>query len=123
MKKTITSKKKGPMTEAEVKELVRIRINEILKSKQVSMRTLSIQLGFSEGYINQIMNNDMMPSLSSIIMLCNSVNMSLSDFFNCEELLPLEYYEVSDKVKQLSVPRLEALSVLLNDVVQKTPPA
>lgn len=111
------------MTEAEVKELVRIRINEILKSKKVSMRTLSIQLGFSEGYINQIMNNDMMPSLSSIIMLCNSVNMSLSDFFNCEELLPLEYYEVSDKVKQLSVPRLEALSVLLNDVVQKTPPA
>lgn len=103
------------MTEAEVKILIRDRINDLLNSKNTTMRNLSRQLGFSDGYINQIINNGMMPSLQAIITICEASNMSLCDFFNQSETYPLEYYKVNEELKKMSAKRLEALYTLIDD--------
>lgn len=103
------------MTEAEVKILIRDRINDLLNSRNTTMRNLSRQLGFSDGYINQIINNGMMPSLQAVITICEASNMSLCDFFNKSEKYPLEYYKVNEELKKMSVNRLEALYTLISD--------
>ena len=54
------------MTEKEARTLIQNRIIFLLNSENLSMRGLSTQLGLSESYINQVLNNDMMPSLSII---------------------------------------------------------
>lgn len=103
------------MTEAEVKILIRNRLNDLLNSRNTTMRNLSRQLGFSDGYINQVMNNDMMPSLPAIIAICEATNMSLRDFFDASETYPLEYYKVNEALKKMSAERLEALYILIDD--------
>ena len=106
------------MTEQEARELIQNRIIFLLNSENLSMRGLSAQLGLSESYINQVLNNDMMPSLSIIIELCELCNMTLSEFFNTDNIYPVEYYQVNEEVKKLSVPRLNALYILLHDEIE-----
>jgi transcriptional regulator with XRE-family HTH domain len=101
------------MNEAETKALIRSRINDLLNTKYITMRNLSRQLGFSDGYMNQIMNNNMMPSLPAIISLCEASNMSLSEFFDESKQYPLEYYQVNEELKKMSAKRLAALYTLI----------
>ena len=109
------------MTEEQVKTIVKKRINDLMNAKDISMRNLSIQLGFSDGYINQIMNNDMMPSLHNIIILCEAMHMTLSDFFSDDEVYSIEYYKLSEELKKMSDRRLEAIYTALCDINEEEP--
>ena len=103
------------MTEQELKDLIKERINDLMEKRGSNMRSLSRSLGFSEGYINQIMNNNMMPSLSAVLMLAEAMNMTPSEFLDNSEKRPLEYYKVNKDIQNLSAKRLEALSILLQE--------
>ena len=119
MRKENVGKEPG-MTEAEIKKLIKDRINALLNAKDTTMRQLSHELGFSDGYLNQIMNNDMTPSLQAILAISEACNMSVSDFFNVENAYPLEYYKVNKELQKMSVARLEALYILICDAVDKS---
>ena len=61
------------------------------------------------------MNNNMMPSLSAVLMLAEAMNMTPSEFLDNSEKRPLEYYKVNKDIQNLSAKRLEALSILLQE--------
>ncbi|MBQ8984069.1 MAG: helix-turn-helix transcriptional regulator [Lachnospiraceae bacterium] len=103
------------MTEQELKDLIKTRVNDLLNKRNTTMRSLSKNLGFSEGYINQIMNNNMMPSLQAILVLADAMDMTLSEFFDNSVRYPIEYYRVNKEVQKLSARRLEALNILLHE--------
>ena len=109
------------MTEEQVKTIVKKRINDLMNAKNISMRNLSIQLGFSDGYINQIMNNDMTPSLHNIIILSDSMHMTLSEFFSDDKVYSIEYYKLSKELKKMSDKRLEAIYTALCDINEEEP--
>jgi len=108
------------MTEQELKDLIKTRVNDLMNKRNTTMRSLSKSLGFSEGYINQIMNNNMMPSLQAVIVLADAMHMTLCEFFDNSVKYPIEYYRVNKEVQKLSVKRLEALNILLNEEVEFT---
>ena len=103
------------MTDAEVKEHIQKKIIFLLNSNNTSMRRLSIQLGLSDSYLNQVLNNNMMPSLHTINNICQFYDLSLSEFFDAKEEYPVEYYRVTKELKNLSASRLQALYVLLHE--------
>jgi transcriptional regulator with XRE-family HTH domain len=103
------------MTDSEAKELIKWRINSLLNTKFKTMRSLSRKAGFSDGYMNQIMNNNMMPSISAILSLCDASDMTLSEFFDDSAVYPLEYYKVTKELQKMSAKRLDALYTLLTE--------
>jgi transcriptional regulator with XRE-family HTH domain len=103
------------MNENDVQNLIRLRVNNLLTTRNTTMRKLSRQLGFSDGYLNQIMNNNMMPSIQAIMSLCEASNMTLSEFFDETKTYPLEYYRVNKEIQKLSSKRLDALYTLIAD--------
>ena len=103
------------MTEQEARALIQNRIIYILNTENISMRGLSSMLDLSEGYINRVLNNDMIPSLSILMELAELCNMTISEFFDMNVIYPLEYYQVNEEVKKLPVSKLNALYVLLHD--------
>ncbi len=103
------------MTEQELKDLIKTRVADLISDRGTTMRALSKSLGFSEGYINQIMNNNMMPSLQAVIVIAEAMHMTLSEFFDNSVKYPIEYYRVNKEVQKLSAKRLEALNILLNE--------
>ena len=79
------------------------------------MRKLSIQLGLSDSYISQVLNNDMLPSMHMIIALCDYYGIPLKDFFDESVQYPIEYYRLLEELKKLSIPKMNGLYVVLHD--------
>ncbi len=86
------------------KEFLRHRVYQIRNSKEISARNLSLELGMSSEYINQLESGKLTPSIDFLINFCNYFEISLSDFFDCGNKYPT-------KIKQI----VECLSKLNND--------
>ena len=102
------------MQENNVKILIQEKIIYLLNTSGMSMRSLSMQLGMSDGYISQILNNEMLPSLRIIIALCDYYNMPLKDFFDESVKYPPEYYNLLVEIQRLSVSKMNGLYILLH---------
>lgn len=64
------------------KDFVRNRIAEIRISHNISARKLSIEMGQSTEYINQIENGRKLPSLEGLYNFCDYFGMTVVEFFS-----------------------------------------
>ena len=58
------------------------RLLRILEQKNISARSLSISLGYNEGYINKIINGTSYPTMENFFYICDYLEISASDFLN-----------------------------------------
>lgn len=85
------------------------RIYILRTEKGVSARDMSLSLGMSENYINQIENSRALPSMQNFFYICEYLQISPKDFFDDEKTQPSIQNELLTLTKGLQNSQLENL--------------
>lgn len=99
------------------REFVQVRFARIRNAHKISARKLSIELGQSTEYINQIENGKALPSLEGLFNFCDYFNISLGEFFEDRFNFPIEYSHIIDelnKMDSIAVNQVYELLKLIN---------
>lgn len=94
-------------------------INRLVKlrmAKGVSAREMSISIGQSPSYINNIESGMSYPSMTSFFYICDYFDISPSAFFNTDITAPVKVQELIDAVKGLSNEQLDNLIAIAKDI-------
>lgn len=94
------------------KESFSLRLSQLREEKGVSARDMSLSLGYSENYINNIENKLAYPSMTVFFYICEYLNITPEEFFATENKNPTKVQELIDTVKGLSDEQLDSLIVL-----------
>ncbi len=89
------------------------RIAGLRYAKKVSARGLSLELGQSSEYINQIENERSVPSLDGLINICDYFGITLSDFFDDKTEYPIQYREIIAELNKLDTIELEQVTNII----------
>ena len=85
------------------------RLVELRMSKGVSARDMSLSIGQSAGYINNIENGVSYPSMSVFFYICDFLNVSPKEFFDTDVESPTKANELYTIAKSLSSEQLDNL--------------
>ena len=90
-----------------VKRLVQLRMN-----KGVSARDMSLSIGQSQSYINNIENGVNYPSMSTFFYLCQYLGVTPKEFFDVDSNNPDKEKELIEAVRGLKDDQIEHLIAL-----------
>ena len=85
-----------------IKRLVALRV-----SKGASARDMSLSLGQSAGYINNIENKKSLPALQSFFYICEYLGVTPKEFFDDENADPTALREFIQEARRLDEKSLE----------------
>ena len=88
------------------------RLTDLRMLKGVSAREMSLSLGQSPGYINNIENGVNLPSMAVFFSICEYFEMSPAQFFETDTADPLLLAELIAAAKGLNREQLEHLTAL-----------
>ena len=92
----------------EKKEFIR-RLVELRMNKGVSARDMSLSIGQSAGYINNIENGVNYPSMTVFFYICDYLEISPKEFFDFETVDPTRLNELTSAASGLSGDQLDNL--------------
>lgn len=93
------------------KKFVQMRIARIRNAYNVSARKVSMELGQSTEYINQIENGKALPSLEGLFNICDYFNITLGEFFDDRLEFPVEYKHIIEELNKMD-------SVAINQIYE-----
>ncbi len=85
------------------------RLADLRTEKGVSARDMSLSLGQSAGYINNIENGVNLPSMTVFFYICEYLCITPKDFFDTDNVNPEKAAELYDIAKHLKSEQLEHL--------------
>lgn len=85
------------------------RLVELRQNKQVSARDMSLSLGQSPGYINNIENGVNYPSMTVFFYICDYFGITPKEFFDTETTDPTKANELLNVAKGLNNEQLDHL--------------
>ena len=85
------------------------RLADLRTAKGVSARDMSLSLGQSAGYINNIENGVNLPSMAVFFYICEYLSITPKEFFDTENNDPEKAAELYDVAKHLNSEQLEHL--------------
>ncbi len=88
------------------------RLTVLRMEKGVSARDMSLSLGQSAGYINNIENGVNLPSMTVFFYICEYFGITPRDFFDIESVSPTKAHELLEITKGLDIKQLDNLIVL-----------
>lgn len=97
-----------------IKRLVELRMN-----KGVSARDMSLSIGQSAGYINNIENGVNLPSMSVFFYICEYLGVTPEEFFDLESKNPTKLDSIIKDLKHLDDKQLDTISTLVKDLIHK----
>lgn len=83
------------------RQFIKERYARIRLAHNLSARKLSLELGQSREYINQIENGNALPSLEGLFNFCDYFNMSLGEFFEEKFNFPVEYGQIIGELNKM----------------------
>ena len=83
------------------KDFIGKRIASLRNAKQISARAMSLELGQSSEYINQIENGRSTPSIEGLINICDYFDITPSEFFDTRIAYPIQYRELIGELNKL----------------------
>lgn len=89
-----------------------LRLSQLRLQKGVSARDMSLSIGQSPGYINNIEVGVNFPSMTVFFYICEYLDITPSEFFDTESKSPTKERELLDAVKGLKPDQLENLIAL-----------
>ena len=98
------------------KEVFVKRLTELRMSKGVSARDMSLSLGQSPGYINNIENGVNLPSMSMFFYICDYLKITHKEFFDTESSNPTRLNQLIELTKNLSSDKLELVMNLVKEM-------
>lgn len=99
-----------------IKRLVELRMN-----KGVSARDMSLSIGQSAGYINNIENGVNYPSMSIFFYICDYLGVTPAEFFSIETVNPVKANELLAVAKYLSDDQLDNLIAIAKGLRKLSP--
>lgn len=90
-----------------IERLVKLRMN-----KGVSARDMSLSIGQSQSYINNIENGVNYPSMATFFYICEYLGITPKEFFDTESADPVRERELLEAAKGLSREQLDTLITL-----------
>ena len=89
------------------------RLTELRMNKGVSARDMSLSIGQSAGYINNIENGINLPSMMSFFYICDYLGIEPKDFFDTKSTNPAKADELLNIAKTLNNEQLDNLIALV----------
>lgn len=94
-----------------IKRLIELRID-----KGVSARDMSLSLGQSAGYINNIENGVSYPSMAVFFYICDFFGITPKEFFDMNSHHPIEERTLLSTIKSLNYRQIEHLTAIAEDL-------
>lgn len=88
------------------------RLTELRLNKGVSARDMSLSIGQSAGYINNIENGVNLPSMTTFFYICDYLGIEPRNFFDTKSTNPTKANELLNAAKSLSSEQLDNLIAL-----------
>lgn len=85
------------------------RLTDLRMNKGVSARDMSLSIGQSAGYINNIENGVNLPSMTVFFYICEYFDITPMEFFDVSSKNPIKSKELVEAAKGLSNEQLEHL--------------
>jgi transcriptional regulator with XRE-family HTH domain len=88
------------------------RLSQLRLNKGVSARDMSLSIGQSASYINNVENGVCFPSMAAFFYICDYLGVTPAEFFEVDSQSPVKEKELLDAVKGLSTEHLDHLIAL-----------
>ncbi|WP_295088833.1 helix-turn-helix transcriptional regulator [Ruminococcus sp.] len=92
------------------------RIAKLRNKKNISARDMSLSLGQSQSYINNIENKKALPSMQMFLYICEYLGVEPKDFFEESITDPSKLNEAVEAFKSLSPKQLDLLIALAKEM-------
>lgn len=92
------------------------RLSFLRIQKGVSARDMSLSLGQSSSYINNIENGNNFPSMTMFFYICEYLGITPAEFCDVENHTPSRIDELCSVAKRLSEPQILALVSLAQEL-------
>ena len=92
------------------------RIAMLRTAKNVSARDMSLSLGQSQSYINNIENKKALPSMQMFLYICEFLDVEPKDFFDEKITEPKAYNEITEVLKRLNKDQINLLLSLADEM-------
>jgi len=102
----------------EYKDFIRSRISSLRNANNISARSLSLDLGMSSEYINQVESGRLNPSLEFIVIFCDHFKISIGEFFDQTVEYPLSLNPLIENLKKLNTEKLDSISNIVKHLVE-----
>ena len=100
----------------DVERFIGERFTQLRSENNMSARDLSLSIGQSAAYINNIENKNSLPSLKGIFYVCEHFKISLKDFFDVSVESPGAYTELAAELKGLDEEALRGLLAVVRNM-------
>ena len=94
-----------------IKRLVALRV-----SKGASARDMSLSLGQSAGYINNIENKKSLPAMQSFFYICEYLGVTPKEFFDDENADPTALREFIQEAQHLDAKSMEYILGIMKEL-------
>lgn len=101
-------------------EFIRNRITELREKKGVAEYKMSLDLGHSRNYIQNISNGKSKPSIEEFLYICEYLGVTPTTFFDEGNQEPLLIQKAIEGMKQLSDKDILALLSLIDRLLDKS---
>ncbi len=92
------------------------RLYELREKKGVSAREMSLAIGQSKGYINNIENGRNFPKMAVFFYICDYLGVTPMEFFDIENKNPGELSDIVEKMKNLNDKQLQLISAMIDSM-------
>ena len=93
------------------------RITQLRMQKNISEKKLSRDIGKTATYLSSMNKNKSMPSLRTLISICDYFGVSLNDFFDfTNNPSPIKINEIKNELLKFSENELETLLRFLQEI-------
>ena len=97
-------------------EYLKHRLALLRTAKEISARELSLRLGQSEGYINQIESGKSKPSIEMMFYICEELGVTMSEFFDDSKEYPALINTLISEAKTLDKKSLESVIEVIRNM-------
>ena len=94
------------------------RLAQLRTVKGVSARDMSLSIGQSAGYINNIENKNNLPSMAAFFYICEYLGITPQEFFEFDSKYPQKLDEIIDDLKRLDEQQLGHISAIIKGLIK-----
>lgn len=94
------------------------RLFELRQNKGVSARDMSLSIGQSPGYINNIENGINYPSMTVFFYICDYFGITPMEFFDINSNNPVKANELFEMAKKLNNEQLDNIISLIKNLIK-----
>ena len=100
------------------REFITKRITDLRLEEDISEYQLSLELGKSKSYINNIACGKTLPSLTELLNICEYFKIEVKDFFDTGNEYPVAMSEVIEMLKSLNKEDLDIVKTLVKRLIK-----